>query len=331
MKAKKKSFFKDLTKARIKKKNLVEDKATILNIAKVLPQINSSEYIITEPLFAGNYDSARKFMKHGAEVKLRRQYSIKQAIDEKLTPVQLREQEFNTLNGPFYCSYSFMPLGKDQRKRKISLRECLEGARIYAYANQIKGVKEDPEITITPYKDAKRVARDGAEVVIRISSRTEKQKRQEFKLISVPVVDCPEKYAIALNLGSTHSCPSKQYKIRYTYERSKETSQVFNICAHEIAGYLKLIEQFYNDEKNMIPLQMCQFAIPTQETVNFYKRLNNNLLIRDNQLTSKDKLRKPRITDLEVGLWAWTKHKGHDKSFFPKSSRDGNVADYNWK
>jgi len=317
---KKKSFFKDTTKGQIKKKNLVE--ADLLDIT----QITNDEYIILEPIFAGNYDSARKFMKHGPEVKPRRQYSIEQAIRERLTPVQLREQDFNLLNGPFYCSYSFMPLGKDKRKRKVSLRECLEGARIYAYANQIKGA----EIIVKPYADSKRVARDGAEVLVEMPSRTKKQKRLRFKLMSVPVIDSPEKYAIALNFGSTHSCPLKEFKIRYTYERSKETSQVFNVCAHEIAGYLKVIEHFYNEEKNLIPLQMSQFAIPTQVTVDFYKKMNNNLLVRDNQLTSKDKLRKPRIADLEVGLWSWVKHNGHDKSFFPKSSIDGNVADYNW-
>ena len=178
-------------------------------------------------------------MKHGPEIKPRRQYSIEQAIRERLTPVQLREQDFNMLNGPFYCSYSFMPLGKDQRKRKVSLRECLEGEKIYSYANQVKGA----EIIVRPYADSKRVSRDGAEVVIEMPSRTKKQRRSRFKLMSIPVIDCPEKYAIALNFGSTHSCPSKEFKIRYTYEKSKETSQVFNICAHEIASYLKVIER----------------------------------------------------------------------------------------
>ena len=221
----KKTFFKDNTKAQIKKKNLVETgflEAT---------NIDSNEYLISFPPFPGNSESARKFMKHGNEVLPRRQYTLNQAIKERLTPVQMREEAFTYLNGPFYCSYSFMPLGKDQRKRKVSLVECLEGARIYAYVNQVNLA----EINVKPYDNAKRVAKDGAEIVVEVPSRTKGEPRTKFKLMNIPVVDSPEKYALAPNFSSDHSCGNKKFKIRYSYESSKESSQVFNICAHEIA------------------------------------------------------------------------------------------------
>ena len=75
---------------------------------------------------------------------------------------------------------------------------------------------------------------------------------------------------------------------------------------------------------------MCQFVIPTQEMVDFYKKLNNNVLIKDIKLKTKDNLRKPRRADLEVGLWELVKKLGHDKTCFPKMSRDGHVSDYDW-
>ena len=76
---------------------------------------------------------------------------------------------------------------------------------------------------------------------------------------------------------------------------------------------------------------MCQFAIPTQETVNYYLKLENNLLIYDENLKNKNKLKKPNRAEKEISLWALVKYLGHDKTFYSKKSRDGNVADYKWK
>ena len=80
----------------------------------------------------------------------------------------------------------------------------------------------------------------------------------------------------------------------------------------------------------MIPVQMCQFAIPTQQTVDYYLKLGNNILIYDNNLKNKNKLRKPNRAEKEIGLWALVKSLGHDKTFYSKKSRDGDVADYRW-
>lgn len=317
-----KSFFKEATKAEIKSKNLVEI-SELVNIA----EFNSNEYVVIEPLVPSGYESARKFLKHAPEVWPKRHYSIEQAIKDGKTPIQLREKAFNDIKGSYFCGYTFLPLGRDRRKRKVSLIECLEGARIYAYSNQVKGA----EIEIRPYADAKAVRKEGAEIICKVPSRTKKQRKIKFKLISVPIIDSPEKYAITLNIGSDHSCSSKRFNIRYRYTDDKEASGIVNICAHEIAGYLGIIDYYWNEGKNIIPLQMCQFAIPSQETVNYYLKLENNILVEDKNLKSKDKLRKMNRAEKEITLWSLVQSLGHDRTFYSKKSRDGDVADYKWK
>ena len=168
-------------------------------------------------------------------------------------------------------------------------------------------------------------------MIIDVPSRTKGSGRIKFKLINVPVVDSAEKYKICLNIGSDHSCSSKRFNIRYRYTDDKESSGVINICAHEIAGYLQLIENLWENDKNIVPLQMSQFAIPTQLTVNYYLKLNNNVLIKDEGLKSKDKLRKPNRAEKEIALWALVQELRHDETFFAKSSRDGNLKDYKWE
>jgi len=317
----KKTFFRESTKAEIKEKNKI-----IIEELHEIANIKQNEYAILYSFIPKNYENSRKFMKHGPEVKPMRYYSLEHALKIRKTPVQLREEAFNKINSYEFCGYSFMPLGKDKRKRKVSLVECLEGARLFAYSHQTNA-----KIFAKPYDKPERVDKEGAEVIIEVPSRTKKEKRNKFKLTSVPIKDSQEKYAISFNFGSDHSCPSKKFNIRYRYFSDKESSGIVNICAHDIAGDLQLIEQELNKKKNIIPLQMCQFAIPTQETVNYYLKLENNLLIYDENLKNKNKLRKPNRAEKEISLWALVKYLGHDKTFYSKKSRDGNVADYKWK
>jgi len=316
-----KIFFKSATKAQIKAKELVEAK-TIKQFAK----LNTGQYLILScDIIPRGYESARKFMKHGPEVKPKRFYSLDQAVKEGKTPVQLREDAFDSLDFDVrYCGYTFMPLGRDRRKRKVSLIECLDGARLFAYSHQ-----SGEKIKIKPYDNSKRVKIDGAEVICEVPSTTEGKDSYPFKLTAVPVVDCNEKNAVSLNLGSDHSCGAKRFNIRYRYSDDKESSGIVNICSHEIAAYLQLIQN-YMDRKNLIPLQMCQIAIPSQETVDFYLKLENNLLIRDQGLETKDKLRHPNRAEKEIALWDFVKVLGHDRTFYSKKSRDGTVSDYNW-
>jgi len=317
----KKSFFREATKAEIKKKKCIET-AGLLDIA----ELKENEFIVIEPFVPRGFESARKFMKHGQEVKPQRYYSLVQAIKDGRTPVQLREAAFNSIGEHNYCGYTFLSLGRDRRKRKVSLIECLEGARIYAYSHQVRGT----EIRIKPYDDSARVRIDGAEITAEVPSRTEGENRIRLKLISIPVMDCPEKYAASLNFGSDHSCSSKRFNIRYRYTDDKESSGIVNICAHEIAVYLGIIEYYWTEKKNIIPLQMCQFAIPSQETVSYYLRLGSNVLIKEPSMKSKDKLRKLSRAEREIALWILVEKLKHDRTFYSKKSRDGDVADYNW-
>ena len=109
---KKKTFFREDTKARIKKKSQV--------VVDSLPEIEcvgEDEFVLVPSFAAVEAYGSRKFKKHAEEVRLKRYRSMVQAIRSRKTPVQLREQAFNAVSGHNYCGYSFMPLGRDRRKR----------------------------------------------------------------------------------------------------------------------------------------------------------------------------------------------------------------------
>lgn len=316
---KKKNFFRENTEAQIKYKPLKEVSNNLVDTIYNLD--NRKALILKVDLLPERYENSGKFMKHGIEVKLPRVRSLERAIERSKTPIQLREEKFNSIKNNAYCGYSFKPIfGTDKRTRKVSLVECIQGTKLYAYSTQELG----PRIDVKPYDNARRVSKDGAEVIVEVSSRTEKQSRQQFKFSSIPIIDNSEKLAIAYNLSTDHNCQSKRFNIRYRFEQDKESSRIFNFCAHEIAGYLAIIDFYWKEHKNIIPLQMSQFVIPTQETVNFYQKLCNNCLIHPSK---NQKPRKLHRAEQEILLWGLVYKKGHDKTFFATEK----IRDYSWK
>lgn len=285
--------------------------------------ISDDEAVVIEGnLIPEGFKSPRKFIKHGREVKLKRYRSLEQIAKSRKTPVQLREEAFNKIHNKAYSGYSFKPFMRlDTRTRKVSLVECLEGTRIYCYANQ--QIEGKPSITVVKsYKDSSGVEKDGADIIVKVPSRIKKMARYNIKFMSVPVVDSRMKWSIAYGISTDHNCMHKKYLIRFKYKNDKETSRQFNFCAHEIAGYLGIIDHFHNKHKNLIPLQMSQFAIPTQDTVDFYKKLCNNSLIRiDSQVRKLNKAEK------EILLWGLVYKLDHDSTFYATEK----VKDYNWK
>lgn len=295
------------------------------DLADHILDLNNDEYLIIKSNLIPEefYEEPRKFMKHGHVVQIPRYRTLENAIKIGKTPVQLREIAFNGIMNKVCSGYTFKPfIGTDKRTRKVSLTECLKGLKLYSYAN-----KEGTSIDVKPYDDARKVESEGAEVIVEVPSRREKHDRHKFKFSSVPVSDNSFKWGVAYNVSTNHACESKTFKIKYGWADEKESSREFNFCAHEIAGYFAIIDYYLNKEKNLIPLQMSQFAIGTQLAVDYYNKLNKNCLIQ----TPDDK--RPRrliVREDEVLLWNLVKRLKHDKTFYSIKSRDGNARDYIW-
>ncbi len=322
--AKKKGFFREPLVTDIRK--YISVKEIDENLIDEILNLGSDEAVVIKTrLIPGDYENSRKFMKHGRDVKIARFMSLKDALEKKLTPVQLRDDAFNKIRNIAYCCYTIKPfIGTDIRTRRVSLEDAIDGTKIYSGSHQ-EGM--GGPISVKKYGDAKRVEKDGAEFIVEVPSRTEGVSAYEIKFSSVPTVDNMYKWGIAYNIFTNHSCKHKTYDIRYRYMWDKESSRVFNFCAHEIAAYLAIIDYSLNVDKNMIPLQMSQFAIPTKETVDFYIKLVNNCLIK----TEDDKRhRKLNRAEKEILLWGLVHKLGHDRTFYARESIDGLVKDYNW-
>lgn len=259
-------------------------------------------------------EASRKFLKHAPEVKLRRQYSLEQMIRERKVPVELRKDAFDSINNPYNSCYSYMPIGKDERRRRVSLKDCVDAGKLYWYSEN-----SNAKIELKNYgtrEKAARVEKEGSTFVVSVPSRTQKKPRYQFKLMEVPTQDTMNKYAIWRTMFSDHACESLRYKIGYKFYDDKESSNVFNFDAHEIAAYLKIVESLWHNEKNIVPLQMSPFAIPTEDTIKFYEKARNNVVVCYLDKEGQPKYAPLNAAELEIALWSKVKKDGHDKTFY---------------
>ncbi|MEE9525356.1 MAG: hypothetical protein V3V78_01995 [Candidatus Woesearchaeota archaeon] len=316
----KKTFFRDPIRGTqvVKGRKVISASKNLVD--RVLELGDNEVLVIQREIIPGDYSTAKKFMKHSREVKPKRIYTLSEMVGQRKIPVRIREEAFEAIKSPYFCGYSFVPAGRDKTKRKVSLGACLEGNRLYCYAHQVRFAG----IEVGQYDDANRVEIEGATVPVRVPSRTKGQRRHDFNLTSVAIEDTPGKYSIAYEIGSEgHLCKHKQYMFRYKSKSSSEKSKIINMCPHEIAAYMEVVDKYWNEDKNIIPLQMSQFVAPTQFLVDQYKKI-----CRQVAFETEGSLKVPNLAQKEILLWAIVQKEGHDKTCFaPEGTK---VREYNW-
>ena len=268
------------------------------------------------------FDSGRKWMKHGEEVKLRRYRTLDDIAH--VNPIELRREAFSKVGNRARGPYSFKPVVGDRKTRRVTLVECMEGAKIFSYVYQTPKIAGNPSFDIKAYDDAQGVARDGAVIVVEVPSRTEKHDKYKFNFMSVPILNNDAKYTIAHSLSTDHVCEHKRYQFRYKSPDDPERSDVIDYCAHDIAGYFATVDHF-KENGNFVPLHMNQFAVVTQDAVDYYDRLGFNCLIKTPDDRSPRKLTGPEKT---LMMFGYNHIRGHDKGF--SGDIDG-VKNYNWR
>jgi hypothetical protein len=313
-------YFKEDSVSRILDKKFIPFKEIPI---ENIPQLAfSNEYTILPSIISNDNEVQRKLLKHGLELKLERTYSARGTINSKKTK-DLIIESLDSFNGLPWC-YSFKPYwGMDRKTRRIHLIDCVNGARLYAYGSSNEKIK------ILPYTNSERVEKEGGQIYLEVPSTTKEEGPHKFEFSFVPIVNNENKKIISLQLSSDHNCGYKRFlDLKFNYPNSRQSSKTNDFCFHEIAGYLAIIDYFY--QKGIkAPLETNPFVIPTLLTKGFNIALENNVLILDKN--SKHGVRKPKIADKEILNWQFLKLLGVEQTFFPTKTRDGNIRDYAWK
>ncbi len=330
----KKPQFKEPSKSGILSRQNI-DYATMGSIAqKILKNIEQA-YILKGDLNIG-FPSSRKFRKHAQELRLYSshltledartqtiEFNKKRVLRDRSIPLFLRERAARLLDPQHLPSgFLWFPIkGRDRRTRKISLYHTVDGHRIFA----------DGGVKVKPYGDAEKVAFEGAEIIASVPSMSLNNGEYKFKLVREPLINNEEQFVIGSMFATTHECGDKQFNtIRYKYADDKEDSKLVNICKHEVAARLGVIEYYYRESEgfNYIPLKNSFIPLLSRQFVYGACRALDSLLIFDED--AKDKYRRPRAGELEAIYWLLVNRLGPENALFSSINRDGKIKNYDW-
>jgi hypothetical protein len=265
----------------------------------------------------------QRFLKRGRCLDLNNnKTTLEELIKNEKRPLDLRRKLFNNLKIDEYevAAYGYWGIRKNQHRR-IHLVDCIKGARLFAYSEQNKDEKEN--IVIRKYELIEKEdvgVGMGADVLMEVPSEQINKENYDITLRSIPILNDEDKYAIIFDFDADHVCKFRASRISRGY-KARESLQDFHI----IAAYLEFAHHELRADKNMIPLEQCLFAIPTQKTVDFYNKLSRNVGIQYTDLGKKVR-RALNRAEKEILLWRFVEKYGHDETFFATKK----LKDYKW-
>jgi hypothetical protein len=263
---------------------------------------------------------AQRFLKRGPLIELNNNdLTLAKAINSKKTMLDLRREYFNNLKIDEFelAGYGFWGI-RDRRHRRLNLVSCIKGARLYAYSQLNK--EESELIKLLEYDLKKEDAYLGADVIMEVPSERITLPNYDITLRSVPVKDVKEKYSVIYDFDADHTCKFRSTRITKRFT-SRESFLDFHICA----AYLAFADYEYRTKKNLLPLEMCPFVIPTQKIIDFYRKLVNNVVVIYNNEDKKIK-RATNQAEREILLWHFVEKYGHDETCFAKKK----LKEYKW-
>lgn len=346
----KKSFFNERTVAQIRELYVSEtgrQRGLVRTIDDLDPK--SDGLIVRAQIIPGRFfigvenqaQASRKAYKHGDLITLSHPTSKQGCYESRKIPLQMRARDFGRLQEMReeeinFFGYSVRPGWGDRTRRVFPFVWMPEGVRLFGYAENHGGIK------VEAYDDAKKVRESGASVVVTVPSRTKKQSRYSFKLVSVPFFSqTPENLSTVLSMrphviqdegtgepgiGRT---PHDSYNIKYGYRGDRESDNPITFYPHDLAGYLGIVKEQLKNH-NLTAMEMNPFALPSKHQAEFYMKLCNNVLMYDPTLSGKVKLRKPHVAEKSLLLARAIGVFGHDDFAFWEPARDGKLKDYDW-
>jgi len=342
----KKSFFKKKSPAQMCDGLNMKRVYSPRNLAEKINELDKNEGIILQfPITPvrfrfpdiGSAESSRRNYKHGSLIAIDQPQTRTEAFDSPYIPLigrmkaiesamkDLKQEEINFL-GIFWHPVQ----GRDKRFRVVPFDVPISGVEIDGYAQLMAG-----GIGVNDkYIDAKKVETEGARLLCSVPSRTKKEGRYHLNLVNVPIVPGKEANAIILGLKSQFEDGREPgrvtflHHLRYESARSQRGSDIFVFGPHDVAAYLAVVRKYWKGLENTVPLVCNPFPIPSKEFAVFSKKLDNNVLMFDPTLSSKDKLRNIHLDEKCILLARDIKVRGVWNTIYWDARRDGKTKDY---
>ena len=250
---------------------------------------------------------ALRFIKRGNEVSIPRLNSREAAIYSKRSLQDLVNGALDNkvkINDE-YSGFSHKGFRIKNRVKKTRLIDCVKGSELFVLAENNNKLEskvyygKDPELS-------------GARCSVKVPSRSE-DKYYEFVIDSIPVTrkfkGGNDFYANSFDITTQHDCPAKHWNgLHYRRMAGEDYT-----CPHEIAGYFKICKDINESDSKYI-VNVNPYLIPTDEMLEFSKKLRNNVL---KEVRVNGEVRRVRLNEvmLEILLWKKVAKDGVVKTF----------------
>lgn len=252
-------------------------------------------------------------------------------------PLIGRMQAFDDLRGVdqrdlSYVGISWRPVqGTDRVLRIVPFDAVVDAVSILNYAHST-GTGIDVDMN---YIDANIVQREGGKVICKVPSRTKKRGKYRLTLNHVPLLPGKEENAVILSLNSSFMGFEPErgtylHDLRYASAPGRQVSDRVIFGPHEIAAYLETIREEVKCKglDGAVPLRMNPFPLPAREFFQYGQKLDNNVLIFDPTLQSKDKLRNLHLDERSIMLGRAIPVRGAWNTVYWDPQRDGPLVKY---
>ena len=312
--------------------------------------------------------ASAKAYRHGDLMALSQPKTQNGAYNSPFIPLDFRAYDFSELSEKYrngklheediqFVGYYWRPVqGRDRTKRVVNFVDVARALAKLTYAeNHSKFLEDRIEkygIRVRAFVDAAKVKTEGGQAYFEVPSTTEKKLRYKFKLLHLPIKpnspsdDINYNLAIVLSLrpsairlgdeeneedepvqGKTpHALFSE---IQYKYADERQESDVVRFTPEEIAAYVGFFEH-QMEHHNITPLHFNPFTLLSKLGTRFSVKCDNNVLIYDPTLDSKDKLRNLHLAEKSILMGRAIVILGHDEFAYWDPTRDGNFKDYSW-
>ncbi len=334
---KKKKFRRDSI-AKQKSKDTVNASSNL--VKKILDLDPQTRTLISKPLIEEKRKPSSAY-KYGHYFNLPMPKSVEDAVRQKILPQEIIINSLKRLEKTrkfkedelFWMGFSFKPMYTlDMRKRLFSFNSILEGMEISSYSEKWASRFKNVDYRIKQgihvydeYKDKQQVNRLGAYAFVSVPSREIGSPRYKIKFSDIALEDNQYKFLLPFNYNPEYVSITPKIKDYDEIKFPNLKSSIKNAkiaYPQDIAGYLGVARHY--SSYSLVPAQTMPFMLFSKESANFYEKLSNNWLIRDDE---DKKFRHPYRAEKSIMLGRLIKTFGVENSLRDKS-RDGSLINY---
>jgi len=330
-----------------------KSQAIILDFKLMHPDFNiegSSEQYISRITLRG-IRPKNNLKKYPSYLRLNQPKSRAQAYAEERLPISFRNLEFLSMKNlaeeeNYIVGYMRRPIvGLDRSPLLTSFWSIMNGAKMDGYNSRI--CSRMPPV----FNAGTKVKIDhGPTIFVEVPSSTKGKSKypQQWLDVATDLHDSRNRikcWSTKPTYGRFEGdCFIEDFSkspesTRYNYGNEGKFKDGCNYKFQEldpkaVAGYYGIIRHF-RERGNLAPLTYSQFAIPSRSDVIFWNKLENNVLIKEVNLSGKEVFRHPRMDQLSMLFARWIAQKMNDETQVQETmywdpSRDGKISDYPW-